>query len=148
MELEIGRYVFQVKSTIGRLKANGKLVCHTLEDKDRGLTQLDPLDRINRVKVPHETAIPYGRYKVILNFSQRFQCIMPLVMDVPGYSGVRIHWGNKSEDTDGCPLTGDYREGDQDWISSSKANYAVLMDILERAVSRSEDIWLTVKKAI
>ena len=147
MNLKVERYVFQVRSTIGHLYVNDDVVfCHILEDKDRGLQQSDPLATIVRTKVPHETAIPYGRYKVKLTLSHRFGIITPEILGVPGYEGIRIHSGNKDTDTEGCLLTGDYREGDQDWVSNSRVEFKRLMEILT-AVPSAEEIWIDIEKA-
>lgn len=87
------RNAYTATTTIGDLLVGHKIFCHTLEDVVRPKTA---------AKVPCKTAIPSGRYKVELTFSNRFKRIMPLLIDVPGFEGVRIHGGNSSEDTEGC----------------------------------------------
>ena len=117
----IKRLVFTEKSTISELWVNGIMFCHMLEDKDRGLTQWMTEQEIAAIKVPKATAIPRGLYHCKVTFSSRFQKMMPEVLNVPGFSGVRMHAGNKAEDTDGCPLFGDYNPSKQDWVSNSTA---------------------------
>jgi len=73
--------------------------CFTLEDEVR-------LGDIFKVKVQDKTAIPVGRYEVILNMSNRFKMYMPLLLNVPNFSGIRIHSGNTKEHTEGCVLVG------------------------------------------
>lgn len=144
MEIKLIRNSFTHKSTIGDLFVNGKFECNTLEDVDRGLIQTDPIQDIARKKVHGQTAIPYGRYEVIINFSNRFKVPMPLLVDVPNYAGVRIHSGNTSEHTEGCLLVG--KKENADFISHSKDAYKILFDKL-RAVSETEKIFIEITKA-
>lgn len=86
--------------------ADGKNKCSALEDKDRGLTQDMPLAEITRRKVKGRTAIPAGTYDVAITYSPRFKKNLPLLLNVPGFAGVRIHPGNTAADTEGCILVG------------------------------------------
>lgn len=98
MELTLKRDILADGYTLGLLSVDGKPYCYTVEDKVR-----------EGVKIPGKTAIPYGRYKVIVNMSNRFKKLMPLLIDVPGFEGVRIHSGNTAEDTEGCIIVGKVR---------------------------------------
>lgn len=98
MELTLKRDILADGYTLGLLSVDGKHYCYTVEDKVR-----------EGVKIPGKTAIPYGRYKVIVNMSNRFKKLMPLLIDVPGFEGVRIHSGNTAEDTEGCIIVGRIR---------------------------------------
>jgi hypothetical protein len=133
MELKNKRKIFEEKYTIGDFTANENFLSNCLEDKVR----------IPFVKVPGETAIPAGRYEVILDYSDRFKRTMPHILDVPEFEGVRIHAGNTDKDTHGCLLLGSWKEGDI--ISDSKIAMDILMDILLRCVSREERIWITIE---
>ena len=115
----IKRLVFTEKSTIAELWTNGILFCHILENKDRGLHQWMSLQEISAIKVQKQTAIPRGFYHCKMTMSPRFKKIMPEILNVPGFSGARMHSGNKAEDTDGCPLFGDYNPKQPDWVSNS-----------------------------
>lgn len=108
MELKLIRRFFSEKATIGELYVNGSFLCNTLEDVDRGLYKDMPLEELIRNKVKTKTAIPYGTYTVANTYSPRFQKYLPLLLDVPAYSGIRIHPGNKALDTEGCILPGVY----------------------------------------
>jgi hypothetical protein len=97
---------------------------------------------IKTKKVFAQTAIPAGRYEVIINFSNRFQQYMPLLLNVPGFEGVRIHPGNVPTNTEGCLLLGQ-TEGD-DFIGNSRMAYRSFLPKL-RAVEKSEKIFITFK---
>ena len=80
--------------------------CYVLEDTDRGLTDEMPLDRIKQLKVYGQTAIPYGKYEVVISYSNRFKKMLPLLIGVKGFEGIRIHPGNYASNTEGCLLPG------------------------------------------
>ena len=98
MKLKLQRLEFGNDYTLGRLYIDDVYFCDTLEDKYRDLTK-EP-------KVPGKTAIPAGTYKVIMSMSIRFKRVLPELLNVPQFIGVRIHAGNKVADTDGCILVG------------------------------------------
>lgn len=91
---------------IGDLYINGKWFCNVLEDVDRGLDDSMSEDEIKQLKVKTQTAIPTGIYTVLLTYSPKYKKVMPLINNVKGYSGIRIHSGNSSKDTEGCLLVG------------------------------------------
>jgi hypothetical protein len=96
MKLTLKRNFKGADYTIGKLYIDGHYFCDTLEDTVRP----------NGEKIKGKTAIPAGDYKVIKSYSPRFKKILPEILDVPGFSGVRIHAGNTAKDTDGCLLLG------------------------------------------
>lgn len=104
IKLRLEREFFTPTETLGSLYINGKFFCYTLEDKDRQLRSSHALADIRARKVAAQTAIPTGTYKVIVNMSNRFKRPMPLLLNVPGFEGVRIHGGNTHHNTEGCPL--------------------------------------------
>lgn len=112
MEIRVKRLHKTDKSTIGEMYVNGKFECYTLEDVER------------TEKIDGKTAIPKGKYKVIINQSNRFKRLLPLLLDVPNYAGVRIHSGNKAEDTEGCILVGETRSAD--FIGNSRKAFEKL----------------------
>ena len=109
MQITIKRLHKTDKSTIGELLIDGIFECYTLEDIERP------------VKIKAETAIPKGTYKVIINQSNRFKRLMPLLLNVPNFEGVRIHAGNTNHDTEGCILVG--RTRSKDFIGQSRKAY-------------------------
>lgn len=106
MNLTVKRIAKKDTYTIGKLYIDGEYFCDTLEDKDRRLKQSDDLAYITKHKVYGETAIPTGTYNVSLTYSQKFKKILPLIENVKGFSGIRIHSGNTAEDSLGCVLVG------------------------------------------
>lgn len=121
--------------TFGKMLVDDKYFGETLEDTDRHME--DGGEKFNGC-----TAIPRGRYRVTVTFSQRFQRPMPLVHDVPGFSGVRIHGGNTEADTHGCPLVGSVRT--EHGIRNCGPINARLMGLLEAAEDRGEEVTLEV----
>jgi hypothetical protein len=130
MELKLIRETKTNDSTIGKLYINEIYHCYTLEDKER------------EVKVQNVTAIPKGKYEVIVNFSNRFQQQMPLLLNVPNFEGVRIHWGNYSKDTEGCILLGTTKAVNM--IGNSRTAYAKFMSVIKK-VSKKEKIFITIE---
>jgi hypothetical protein len=126
LEIKVLRTTITEKSTIGDLYIDEKYHCHTLED----------VVRARNVKVYGETAIPSGRYEIIMNFSNKFQKIMPLILDVPQFEGVRIHKGNTAEDTLGCILVGENKCIDRIWNCSMV--YNKLKDSINAAYPKSK----------
>lgn len=106
MELKVKRIAKQPKYTIGKLYVDGKLFCDTLEDTDRGLTQDMTVDEITNAKIAGETAIPTGTYNVVITYSPKFNKDLPLIENVKGFEGIRIHTGNRADQTEGCLLVG------------------------------------------
>jgi hypothetical protein len=89
--LNLTRKIFTSNSTIGELTINGKFFSHTLEDMDRDKNRNGKLEE---GKIYGETAISSGFYQVELTMSNRFKRILPLLLNVEGFEGVRIHNGN------------------------------------------------------
>lgn len=130
MELKVIRKIRTDDSTIGEMYVNGKLMFYTLEDPERD------------VKIKHKTAIPTGRYRVVINFSERFKQYMPLLLNVPNFQGVRIHSGNDSSDTSGCILCG--KTYAKDYVGQSRQAFKELMAILNK-VDKKEAIYITIE---
>lgn len=153
VEIVIDRRWKKASYTIGNLYANKTKISNVLEDPDRGLHQNMSLSEIRKIKRYGETAIPVGTYEVVLNFSSKFsgrswakkyKGLIPLVKDVPGFDGIRIHPGNTAADTLGCPLPGFNTQVGK--VTNSTQAYYTLMDkYLIPAYKAGEKIYLTVK---
>ena len=98
MKLRVERLWKKPAYTVGRLFVDGKFFCNTLEDTVRDLS--------NEKKVYGKTAIPYGEYKVVYNWSPKFGRNLPRLLNVPAFEGILIHPGNTSDDSAGCILVG------------------------------------------
>ena len=142
MELELKRSVKTNKSTIGELTVNGVFECFILEDKDRGLRKDMPISELIVMKIKTRTAIPTGRYEIVVSFSDKFQKMLPLLLDVPAFAGIRIHPGNTDANTEGCLLPGKTKSPDM--IGSSRVAFTALFDKIKGALQR-EKIFITVK---
>jgi hypothetical protein len=115
------------KSIIGEMTVDGIFECFTLEDVERP------------VKIKGETAIPKGTYKVIINQSNRFKRQLPLLLNVPGFEGVRIHSGNTNHDTEGCILVGQTRH--KEFIGKSRKAF----DKLFKKMQKAKDITISIQ---
>lgn len=141
MNIELRRRPSSFASTIGELSVDGIFTAFSLEDVVREI----PGKPVSSWKIDDRTAIPVGRYRVIITFSARFQQDMPLLLDVPGFSGVRIHSGNTSDDTSGCILVG--LNVVDDTVTGSHIAFHRLFDQIEKALSQSDKVWITVSNA-
>ncbi len=130
MKLTVVRQIFNEDSTIGEMFIDGIHFCFTCEDKVR--------DK----KIAGITAIPSGSYKIILTWSNRFAKVLPLLLNVPNFEGVRIHSGNTSKDTEGCILVG--LEHTNNSVLQSRDAMLVLMAKLDTAFHNKEEITIEV----
>lgn len=106
MQLDLHRKWLKKGYSIGILSIDGKRFCESVEDEDRGLKQTDSLETIKAKKVKGKTAIPVGTYEIKITYSPRFKKNLPLLLNVPGFDGIRIHSGNTADDTEGCLIYG------------------------------------------
>jgi len=142
MELELVRKTRSNKSTIGEISINGNPECYILEDKDRGLRKDMTLSELVSKKIHGQTAIPEGRYEIAITFSNRFKKMLPLLLDVPAFAGIRIHAGNTAADTEGCLLPG--KNKGTDTVSSSRVAFMSLFDKLKTATQK-EKVFITIR---
>jgi hypothetical protein len=143
MEILIKREYKKKDYTISKMYINGEYFCDTLEDTDRGLTQVMTLAEIKEVKEDGRTAIPIGRYQVAYTYSPRFKKHLPLLLQVPAFEGVRIHSGNTHKDTEGCILLGENKAVGK--VLNSRKTMDEFLRILKPAIEACEDIWITIK---
>jgi hypothetical protein len=143
MEIQVNRIARKDGYTIGRMSLNGEYFCDTLEDTDRGLSNSMQESEILAKKVKGQTAIPTGKYDVILTFSPRFKRVLPLLLSVKGYEGVRVHAGNTNKDTEGCLLVGENKAKGQ--VINSRATLEKLMSVLLDCEKRKEKVTILIE---
>ena len=129
-DFKLVRFQLDPDVTLGEVTIGGKHICWTCEDAER------------EVKIMHETCIPRGRYKIIRTFSNRFQVTMPLLVDVPGFEGIRIHPGNTAANTDGCILPGlvTWAKG----VGESQLAYREVLKWLDAIEQQGKEAWIEI----
>lgn len=143
-EYTIGELFVQEENTLSKTTK----VCDTLEDTFRLLPKVCPntpkgIDCGCKEKVHGKTCIPYGTYTVRLSYSNRFKRILPEVLNVPHFLGIRLHSGNSSKDTEGCILVGTKSKGD--WVTASRVAFNKLYKLLQTAEKNKEEITITIR---
>ena len=140
MDLKLKRIFRGDKYTIGHLYIDGNYWSDVLEDTDRGLTDDMSEEEIKRIKIYGKTAIPKGTYKVEVTYSPKFKRYLPILLNVKGFSGIRIHSGNTAEDTLGCLLVG-YNK-----VKGQVINSRVTSDKLTALLRNTkEEIYITIE---
>lgn len=131
-------------STIGELFCNYQhdRFCYMLEDRVRE-------QKINgewiwrpEFKIDAHTAIPSGCYQIIINESPRFKRPLPLLLNVPDFTGIRIHIGNYPWDTEGCLLPGMGKL--LDMVTHSGRAFNLLFDMIQFALHRQRKVWISI----
>jgi Steigviridae/Suoliviridae L,D-carboxypeptidase/transpeptidase len=114
MKLVLNRNIRNPEYTAGILSINDIPFCFTLE--------------LPIVDGGHHSAILPDTYDITLVCSPKHNCIVPLLINVPGRSGIEIHCGNFVTDTLGCILVG-LRDIDSkgDVLISSRLTFEFLM---------------------
>ena len=141
MNLSLKRHPSGLTATLGELFIGDRFECFTLEDVVREV----PDKPVSEWKIGGKTAIPKGRYAVVVSDSRRFHRPLPLLVNVPGFSGVRVHPGNTSEDTEGCILVGSQIAGEA-IMESRKAFEELYVKILD-AFDSGDLVHITVGNA-
>lgn len=144
IELVISREDFHPACTQGRMLANGKLFCFTLEDLDRGLDSKMSLEQIKGIKVFGKTAIPVGRYKVGRAWWTKHKRWVPHIEGVPGYDGIYIHSGVTADDSLGCPLVGEHVFNDR--TTNTTEARKKLDDLILTQISNGGEVYITITR--
>jgi hypothetical protein len=124
--------------TIGELLVEGAFECFTLEDPEREIEGKP----VAEWKIAHETAIQKGSYNVVITFSNRFNRDLPLLENVPGFEGIRIHPGNTASDTEGCILVG--RGKTEKTVTESRAAFNALFPKIKQALDEGDTVTIEI----
>ena len=143
MEIKLIRKYYQTKYTIGRLYINNRFFSDCLEPPSQHLTERCSMDTIQNAKNKGYRAIPTGRYRILITRSPRFGRWLPLLMNVKGFEGIRIHPGNKPEDTQGCILPGFNRR--KGYVLDSTRCVLTLVKMMTEAMEKGEKVFVKVK---
>ena len=143
MEIKVKRITpIDYPYTIGKMYIDGDYFCDTLEDRVRDINKNGKFDN-GEVKVAGETAIPYGRYQVVVTMSPRFKRELPRLLNVPNFKGILIHRGNTDKDSAGCLLLGENKVKGK--VINSAPYEQKLVSILKDVQSKGEEIWITIE---
>lgn len=143
MELILERKIHNADSTEGNLYVNGKWFCHVIED----VVRAKPGEWKKELKVYAKTAIPYGRYPVIVTWSNRFKRMLTGIFNVPDFEGIRIHNGTSEKSSAGCPIVSyindDGPNGIRNRLINDPGAMNDLCDMIQR-VQDKEKVWITI----
>lgn len=141
-ELLLQRRHLKDTYTIGKLSVEDVTFCDTLEDKVRDYNHDGDLEDAGEQKISGDTAIPYGRYRVIVSYSPALKRKLPLLLDVPSFVGIRIHGGITNKNTSGCILVGENKLKGK--LINSKSYVDTLTSWIEMWQKAGEDTWITI----
>lgn len=141
MELRVERLWPRENYTVGRLYVNNEFFSNTLEDKIIDKNKNGIFDNGEK-KVYGESAIPYGKYKVVYNYSPKFGRNLPRLLGVPHFEGILIHPGNTAKDSFGCILVG--KNTSKGMLSESRYTSDKLNEIIDAAQKRGEEITIEI----
>ena len=133
MNLVLKRWPSNDVCTHGDLFVGDDFECVTLEDVVRD------------VKIPGETAIPAGSYRIIITYSNRFKRDLILLLDVPNFTGIRIHSGNKAADSEGCILVG--KERGPTTVMRSRDALLPLQAKIKKALDYGDSVYIHIHNA-
>ena len=143
MEIKLIRKYYQAKYTIGRLYVNNRFFSDCLEPPSLHLTERSALGTILIAKYKGYRAIPTGRYRILITRSRRFGRWLPLLLNVKGFESIRIHAGNKPEDTRGCILLGFNRR--KGYVLDSTRCVLTLVKMMTEAIAKGEKVFMEVR---
>lgn len=141
MKLRLERLWPKKDYTVGRLYVDDRLFCNTLEDRIVDKNKNGVFDGDEK-KVYNESAIPYGTYKIIYNWSPKFGRNLPRLLNVPHFEGILIHPGNTAADSAGCILVGKNTEVGR--LTNSRYISDELNKLIDEAQQKGEPITIEI----
>jgi hypothetical protein len=141
MELLLKRKIFNENSTEGNLYVDGKWFCNTIEDKVRA----EPGKWSSDLKVFSKTAIPYGKYPVLVTWSNRFKRPLTGIFNVPNFTGIRIHNGTSEKSSQGCVIVS-YKDDDKNHVLVNEVKAMNDLCKLVEKAQKKEKIYITITK--
>lgn len=142
LKIYVYRHAKRETYTIGKLYVDGKYFCDTLEDKDRGLDQRMPLEQNKKMKKYGETAIPIGKYSVGIHRWTKYGIDVPILKNVPAFTGILIHNGVNEKNTEGCILVG--KNTSVGRLSNGKTYMTRLTDVVKQAIKDGKSVTIEV----
>ena len=142
MELILERKYLNADSTEGNLYVNGKWFCHVVED----VVRAKPGQWKKELKVYAKTAIPYGRYRVLVTYSPKFKRLLTAILDVPDFTGIRIHSGTSHKSSAGCPIISkiaDDGDGTRNRLVKDDRAMNELCEMVLKA-QKKEKVWIEI----
>jgi hypothetical protein len=145
LEFSLVRKWFLPTYTIGKLSVDGNYLCDTLEDVVRDLHDINhdgDFNDLGEGKVYGETAIPYGRYQIEFTYWSKHSRMVPILRNVPGFTGILIHGGVTSADTQGCILVGENKIKGGLLYSRYWCNNIELL--IREALAEKKEVWIKI----
>ena len=140
MKLRLERKPTVDGATLGSLYVDGLWVCHTLEDEIREI----PGKPVAEWKVKNVTAIPAGTYEIELQNSPRFGLNTPTLLNVSGFSYIRMHSGLWHWHTEGCILLGLKVDRSSIVSGTTKPAVELVKALIKAAVARGERVTIQI----
>ena len=157
MEILVYRKWPKAGYCIGRVYIDGQLICNSLEDEDRGLSDAMDERTIRNRKIFGKTAIPRGRYKIDMEtvspkFSKKqfymevCQGKLPRLKNVKGFEGILLHVADGPKGADlleGCIGIGLNKKVGQ--LCDGKETFKKVYALMKEAHDRGETIYITIE---
>ena len=147
MNLKLFRKWKKKTYTMGEFSIEGERFCESLEPPVRNLIDYNhdgDFDDPGEGKVYGETAIPCGRYQLIVTWSSKFGKRLPELLHVPGFKNIRIHAGTNAKHTEGCILVGENKEKGK--LVNSPYYQTRIVQMIDEETDKGLTSWITIKE--